>query len=90
MESPSLMKAKYYLVTTRSREQSCELGIPEKAPSSPGDARDILNNIHCKSNEPCYRIAVLRTVCDYVSGMTDDYAILCFNRLYAGTKDLRL
>ena len=47
-------------------------------------ARDRLKNLLKKDDEKV-RIILLRRICDYIAGMTDRYAMDCFEKLY-GTK----
>ncbi|MHA1853823.1 MAG: hypothetical protein ACTSUF_10025, partial [Candidatus Heimdallarchaeaceae archaeon] len=42
---------------------------------------------NCNNNR--YKCALLRTICDYVSGMTDNYALNQYELLY-GTKQREL
>ena len=46
-----------------------------------GVARDNLYKI-IKANKMEYKRVIIRVVCDYIAGMTDDYAIAQFNKLY--------
>ena len=47
----------------------------------PGLLRITLNKLH-KSQLEEYRFALLRTICDYIAGMTDQYAIDQYESLY--------
>lgn len=46
-----------------------------------GDFRDKLNKLHSKSNVEYERV-LMRTICDYISGMTDRYAMQLYSDLY--------
>ena len=55
-----------------------------------GDLREKLKEDYFKkSNDSIYKCALLRTICDYVSGMTDNYALNQYELLY-GTKQREL
>ena len=55
-----------------------------------GDLRERLKEDHFKKcNDNRYKCALLRTICDYVSGMTDNYALNQYELLY-GTKQREL
>ena len=55
-----------------------------------GDLRERLKKDHFKNcNNNRYKCALLRTICDYVSGMTDNYALNQYELLY-GTKQREL
>jgi len=55
-----------------------------------GDLRERLKEDHFKNcNNNRYKCALLRTICDYVSGMTDNYALNQYELLY-GTKQREL
>jgi len=60
------------------------------SPALVGDLREKLkrdNFTNCNNKK--YRCALLRTICDYVSGMTDNYALNQYELLY-GTKQREL
>ena len=52
-----------------------------------GLARENLNVI-VSSNDLDFKTIIMRTICDYIAGMTDDYAISQYNKLY-GADNLR-
>ncbi|MBE3128615.1 MAG: hypothetical protein IMZ60_02935 [Actinobacteria bacterium] len=55
-----------------------------------GDLREKLKEDYFKNcNDNVYKCALLRTICDYVSGMTDNYALNQYELLY-GTKQREL
>lgn len=59
-------------------------------PALVGDLREKLKEDHFKNcNDNKYKCALLRTICDYVSGMTDNYALNQYELLY-GTKQREL
>ena len=59
-------------------------------PSLYGDLREKLKEDYFKkSNDSIYKCALLRTICDYVSGMADNYALNQYELLY-GTKQREL
>jgi len=59
-------------------------------PALVGDLREKLKEDHFKNcNDNRYRCALIRTICDYVSGMTDNYALNQYELLY-GTKQREL
>ncbi|OWZ83373.1 deoxyguanosinetriphosphate triphosphohydrolase family protein [Natranaerobius trueperi] len=47
----------------------------------PGDIRIVLNKLH-KEKAPEYCVCLLRTITDYIAGMTDHFAIKQYNILY--------
>jgi len=60
------------------------------SPALVGDLRVKLKRDNFKNcNDNRYRCALLRTICDYVSGMTDNYALNRYELLY-GTKQREL
>jgi len=60
------------------------------SPALIGDLREKLKVDHFKNcNDNRYKCALLRTICDYVSGMTDNYALNQYELLY-GTKQREL
>lgn len=46
-----------------------------------GKLRDTIDSASCKSN-PAFQIALLRAICDNISGMTDDFALSQYKQLY--------
>ena len=46
-----------------------------------GDLRDELDDLHSKNNNT-YKAVLMRTICDYISGMTDNYALSLHSQLY--------
>lgn len=48
--------------------------------------RQKLKDDHFLKNDSDYRAILLRTVCDYIAGMTDDYAYKQFDLLYGTTR----
>ena len=54
---------------------------------SASDARMKLSD-YLTDNSDIIRIVLLRTICDYIAGMTDQYAMQQFNNLY-GTNEMR-
>lgn len=46
-----------------------------------GELRTVLNRLH-KMNLSVYKTALLRTICDYLAGMTDQFAIIQYESLY--------
>jgi dGTPase len=61
------------------------------SPALVGDLREKLKEDHFKNcNDSRYKCALLRTICDYVSGMTDNYALNQYELLYgAKQRELR-
>jgi dGTPase len=60
------------------------------SPAFVGGLREKLKEDHFKNyNDNRYKCALLRTICDYVSGMTDNYALNQYELLY-GTKQREL
>jgi len=55
-----------------------------EAPFSVGKAREWLRQAHAGNHEPWYPPLLLRTICDFVAGMTDSYAMEQFELLYGG------
>jgi deoxyguanosinetriphosphate triphosphohydrolase, putative len=47
--------------------------------------REKLKTDHYKKNKIRYRNILMRTICDFIAGMTDDYAIMQYNKLYGTT-----
>ena len=47
-----------------------------------GSLRESLRLDHSKLNLQNYRTELMRTICDFIAGMTDDYAIMLYNKLY--------
>lgn len=47
-----------------------------------GNMRDELQKLHFSREDKNYKIALLRTICDYISGMTDKYAMEKHRELY--------
>jgi len=52
-----------------------------------GDLRQMLSKHHYEKNDITYRQLLMRTICDYIAGMTDDFAIKQYNILY-GTSNV--
>lgn len=50
-----------------------------------GEFREKLKTDHFKVNSKRYRNILMRTITDFIAGMTDDYAIKQYNRLYGTT-----
>jgi dGTPase len=76
-----------YLDKTINRDK--EMGL-YFSPALIGDLRGKLKGDHFKNcNDNRYKCALLRTICDYVSGMTDNYALNQYELLY-GTKQREL
>jgi dGTPase len=50
-----------------------------------GILRDKLKSDHTKNNSLKYRNILLRTICDFIAGMTDDFALKQYNVLYGTT-----
>ena len=46
-----------------------------------GELRNDINSAKYKS-DPKFQISLLRVICDYISGMTDDFAIIQYKHLY--------
>ena len=42
-----------------------------------------------KNNNCTFKHSLIRTVIDYIAGMTDDYALAVYEQLYGGTKQNR-
>jgi len=60
------------------------------SPTLVGDLREKLKGDHFTNcNDNRYKCTLLRTICDYVSGMTDNYALNQYELLY-GTKQREL
>jgi dGTPase len=51
-----------------------------------GGLRTELVKNYNRNNNPKYKHALLRTICDYISGMTDNYAYSQYKLLYGSTK----
>lgn len=47
--------------------------------------RGRLKEMHDRSRDDLYKITLLRTICDYIAGMTDKYAIDQYELLYGTT-----
>lgn len=47
-----------------------------------GKMRDELEKLHFRKEDLTYKIALLRTICDYIAGMTDKYAMEKHKQLY--------
>lgn len=47
-----------------------------------GDLRNKLNNDYFTKSKEEFNMVLLRTICDYIAGMTDNYAIEQYNLLY--------
>lgn len=79
----------FYKNYNRNLTRSISERKKEKKFSRPhlyGDLRERLKEDHFKNcNNNRYKCALLRTICDYVSGMTDNYALNKYELLY-GTK----
>jgi len=76
-----------YLDKTINRDKKMGLYF---SPALIGDLREKLKVDHFKNcNDNRYKCALLRTICDYVSGMTDNYALNQYELLY-GTKQREL
>ena len=50
-----------------------------------GKFRERLKTLHNQERGNTYKIALLRTICDYIAGMTDQYAIDQYELLYGKT-----
>lgn len=50
-----------------------------------GDYRDVLKDLH-SGNDKRYKMALMRTICDYIAGMTDRYAMQLYSDLYETNK----
>ena len=61
------------------RENSYKINI--------GKLRDRLKDDHSKTNSFKYRSILLRTISDFIAGMTDDFALKQYDNLY-GTKNV--
>ena len=48
-----------------------------------GYFRERLKEDHSKSNTYKYRNILMRTICDFIAGMTDDFALKQYDRLYS-------
>ncbi len=55
-----------------------------------GDKRAWLDKVYYSSRSPEYRESLLRLICDYISGMTDDFAIIEHARLYSTSENVSL
>lgn len=55
---------------------------------STGMLRDKLEKDHFNTSEEHYRKTLLRTICDYISGMTDNYAMQEYSKLYGSKRIL--
>ncbi len=77
-----------YLDRTINRDKEMALYF---FPALVGDLREKLKKDYFKkSNDSTYKCALLRTICDYVSGMTDNYALNQYELLYgAKQRELR-
>lgn len=51
-----------------------------------GVLRNLLTTYHHQSNSEIYKNTLLRTICDFIAGMTDDYAINQFQILYGSSQ----
>jgi len=74
-----------YMRLLHKSEKSKLNGLTEK--QMVGLFRDKLKSDHNKENELRYRNILMRTICDFIAGMTDDYAIMLYNKLY-GTSNV--
>lgn len=52
-----------------------------------GELRNKLNNDYFNKSEKKFNMVLLRTICDYIAGMTDNYAIEQYSLLY-GSKHI--
>lgn len=52
-----------------------------------GELRNKLNNDYFNKSEEKFNMVLLRTICDYIAGMTDNYAIEQYSLLY-GSKNI--
>lgn len=52
-----------------------------------GGLRDILEKDHFNKCEDDYKVALLRVICDYIAGMSDNYAMQQYSQLY-GSKTI--
>ena len=59
----------------------------DKKDVSASDARDKMS-IYLTNDNNKIRVILLRTICDYIAGMTDQFAMQQFNKLY-GTNEMR-
>lgn len=48
-----------------------------------GTLREILKKDHFEINDDTYKKRLLRTICDYIAGMTDQYTIEQYKLLYS-------
>ena len=55
-----------------------------------GDKRAWLDKIYYSTIEPEYREILIRLICDFISGMTDDFAIIEHARLYSTSESVSL
>ena len=55
-----------------------------------GDKRAWLDIIFYSTNEPEYKEILIRLICDFISGMTDDFAIIEHARLYSTSENVSL
>lgn len=51
-----------------------------------GYAREELSSLHATRHGSQYNNALMRTICDYIAGMTDDFALDCFDALFSSRK----
>lgn len=69
------------LLNKKEKANLSELSYQQKI----GQLRERLKNDHYKINMFKYRNILMRTICDFIAGMTDDYAIMLYNKLYGTT-----
>ena len=55
-----------------------------------GDKRAWLDKIYYSTTESKYREILIRLICDFISGMTDDFAIMEHARLYSTSENVSL
>lgn len=53
-----------------------------------GILRDQIDILHNSTDDPKYKTTLIRTIVDFIAGMTDSFAINQFNLLYDGEKTL--
>jgi dGTPase len=57
---------------------------------SRGEKRAWLDKMYYSSSRPDYRENLIRLICDFIAGMTDDFAIIEHSRLYSTSENVSL
>jgi dGTPase len=70
------------------REEFESLESKHSIESLTGLLRDMLEKDHFSKCEDDYKIILLRTICDYIAGMSDSYAMQQYSQLYGSKRIL--